>query len=398
MGTGPNFAMRIAVIGAGPAGCRASGLLSQAGHEVRIFDARGPWEKPCGGGVTARALGLGGGLPADLPKQEVERITAWFGDSCSVSLEPTGPLGVVSRKQFGEHLLAVARAAGADFVRARVSQLEQQDGHWILRTRDASFTAEYVVGADGATSMVRRKIGRPFGEEDLSVTLGYFIRGRTSAHMKIFFIPGVEGYIWSFPRRDHISYGLITRPGPNWTQRGKALLENYILADLGPGVMEEAEFYSAPVPRLRSRSWASNRISGPGWGLIGDAAGLADPITGEGIYFALRSAHILAETFPAAAAYQERVETECFRELESASKLYRRFYSGRFLGGSFQKRMIQMARRSPTIRGYLGRLVSGSEGYRGLRGKLLCSAPRVAFEMVSAPFRGESPGLQLPSG
>ena len=112
--------------------------------------------------------------------------------------------------------------------------------------------------------------------------------------MKIFFVPALEGYIWSFPRPNHISYGLISRSGPGRTARAKELLSNFIVADLGAEVMAHAEFYSAPVPCLSPESWKKNVIAGDRWALVGDAAGLTDPITGEGIYFAFRSAEILA--------------------------------------------------------------------------------------------------------
>jgi geranylgeranyl reductase family protein len=378
---------RIAIVGAGPAGCLAAHLLAEAGHRVRLFDGQGPWEKPCGGGLTARALHLDGAVGRDLPQQTIERISVYYGDRPAVTLTPSEPLVVVSRKQFGEHLLAGALSSGVAFVRSRVTGVRREGAVWDVRTRDASFDAEFLIGADGATSIVRRYVAQPLAGDDLSVTLGYFIRGRVSSHMKIFFVPGVDGYLWSFPRPDHVSWGLITRPGPHWTRRGKALLENYIVADLGPEAMDEAVFYSAHVPRLRRETWTTHSVRGDGWALLGDAAGLADPITGEGIYYALRSAHVLAGAFPDLDAYQEAIETECIRDLERGSKLYDLFYSGRFLGASFRKRMVQLARHSPTIRGHMARLIAGAQPYRGLRRKLLASAPRVAAEMLAAPFR-----------
>src|SRR5262249_49948360 len=157
---------------------------------------------------------------------------------------------------------------------------------------------------------------------ELAVTLGYFIPGTGPAHMKIYFVPGFEGYIWSFPRPNHISYGLITRSEPGWTPRAKTLLSNFIIADLGADPLEHAEFYSAPVPCLRPHSWNSNQIAGERWALIGDAAGLVDPITGEGIHYAFKSAEILAETIEKPNEYARRIESEIARELARASRMY----------------------------------------------------------------------------
>ena len=97
--------------------------------------------------------------------------------------------------------------------------------------------SDFLIGADGATSLVRRTVSVGLRPEDLCVTLGYFIPGIFQSQMKIYFVPGFEGYIWSFPRQSHTSYGLITRSEPGWTPRAKTLLSNFITADLGPDVL-----------------------------------------------------------------------------------------------------------------------------------------------------------------
>ena len=198
----------------------------------------------------------------------------------------------------------------------------------------------------------------------------------------------MAGYIWSFPRPDHISYGLITRPDPGWTSRAKSLLGNFIEADLGAEVVEQAKFYSAPVPCLGPGSWASNTVGGPGWALLGDAAGLVDPITGEGIRYALRSAELLADTFPDTGKYAEILQSDCVGELARASRMYSRFYRGRFMAGNFRKRMVQFAGRSPTLRTILGDLIAGEQSYAGLKKKLVLSAPRVAFDVLRNTVTG----------
>jgi flavin-dependent dehydrogenase len=161
------------------------------------------------------------------------------------------------------------------------------------------------------------------------------------------------------------------------------LLSNFIAAELGADVMEQAEFYSAPVPCLGPRSWKKNEVSGPGWALIGDAAGLADPITGEGIYFAFRSAEILAETFGRPEEYPRRVWSELGQDLARASEIYGRFYHGRFLAGDFRKRTIQLSRHSRTLRRILGDLVTGNQPYVGLKKKLFFSIPSIGVDLIT---------------
>lgn len=375
--------MRIAVVGAGPAGIWASLLLAKRGHSVTLIDPQAPWEKPCGGGVTAKALSSCPVFESGLPRKNIERITVYFGDKTSVNVAPQQPLAVVSRRELGKHLLDEALNAGVTFVKHRVNSIETLNGGWKIAAPDNEVQAQFLIGADGATSFVRRTLGNAFAGEDLCMTLGYFIPGEAPPTMKIYFVPSFEGYIWSFPRPSHISYGLITRIEPGWTARAKMLLSNFILAELGSEALKDAEFYSAPVPCLRPRAWETNQIYGQRWALLGDAAGLADPITGEGIYFALRSAEILANTIEQPERYGTTVMAELGRELARASRMYRRFYRGRFLGGDFRKRTVQLSQRSRTLKTILGNLIAGNQSYLELKKKLFFSIPSISLDLVS---------------
>jgi geranylgeranyl reductase family protein len=375
--------MQIAVVGAGPAGTWASILLAQRGHSVTLMDSQAPWEKPCGGGFTTKALTAFDVFNSDLPRNNIDRLILYFGDEDSVTVSPQQPIVIVSRRELGKYLLDAAEKAGVSIVKSRVNLIEPLGRGWQLSTRDSSVQSDFLIGADGATSLVRRTVGTPLQPEDLAVTLGYFILGHADSQMKVYFVPEFEGYIWSFPRPNHVSYGLITRSEPGWTARAKTLLSNFIIADMGSDVLEHAEFYSAPVPCLGPRSWQKNRISGPGWALVGDAAGLADPITGEGIYYAFKSAEILAETIEKPLDYAARVDKEIVRELSMASRMYKRFYRGRFLGGDFRKRTVQFSTRSRTLRSLLGNLILGNQSYQTLKKKLFLSIPSVGMDLIT---------------
>ena len=380
--------MQIAVVGAGPAGSWASILLARKGHSVTLVDSQAPWEKPCGGGVTTKALSNFGIFESALPLNRVDLITIYFGDKLSVSVTPQDPIAVVSRRELGRYLLEEAEKSGVSVVKSRVTRIEEARHGWVLNTRDTSLQSDFLVGADGAASLVRRSVGVALQPEDLAVTLGYFIPGRFQPHMKIYFVQGFEGYIWSFPRDNHTSFGLITRSEPGWTSRAKMLLSNFIAADLGSEVLEQAEFYSAPVPCLGPLSWKKNQISGKGWAVVGDAAGLVDPITGEGIYYAFQSAQILAETIDEPGRYQTKVETTIGRELSRAGRMYKRFYRGHFLGADFKKRTVQFSRRSRTIRTILGNLIAGNQSYLNLKKKLVFSLPSISVDLITGRGAG----------
>ena len=187
--------MQIAIVGAGPAGAWASILLARRGHSVTLIDAQVPWEKPCGGGVTAKALSSFGIFESALPRNTIDRITIYFGDSRSVTVTPKEPLAVVSRRDLGTYLMEEAQKSGVFLLKKRISQIAPNGAGWRLSTRDGSVQADYLIGADGATSLVRRSVSNALPPEDLSVTLGYFIPGSSSSHMKIYFVPEFEGYI-----------------------------------------------------------------------------------------------------------------------------------------------------------------------------------------------------------
>jgi flavin-dependent dehydrogenase len=124
-------------------------------------------------------------------------------------------------------------------------------------------------------------------------------------------------------------------------------------------------------------------IAGDQWALVGDAAGLVDPITGEGIYFAFRSAEILAGTIDRPGEYSKAVWQDIGNDLARASRMYRKFYSGQFLGADFRKRAIQLARCSRTMRQILESFIEGTQPYQGLRKKLLFSTPAMAWDMIA---------------
>ena len=375
--------MEIAVVGGGPGGTWASILLARHGHSVTLLDPQAPWEKPCGGGITWRAIDRFDVFAGELPRKSIEEVTVYFGDRNSVKVAPKRPPAIVSRRELAQFLLNEAQRCGVRLLHQRVTGIQRESGRWRVATKSDAIGADFIVGADGATSFVRRSLGTPFSPQDLCITMGYYIPGDVPPAMKIFFVPALEGYIWSFPRPNHISYGLISKSGPGRTARAKELLANFISADLGSDAIEQGEFYSAPVPCLSPASWTTNVISGERWALVGDAAGLTDPITGEGIYFAFRSAEILADNIDRPAAYSKAIWEDMGQELQRGARMYGKFYSGQFLGADFRKRAVQLARRSRTIRQLIETFIEGNQSYMTLKKKLFLSVPSVAWDLVS---------------
>jgi flavin-dependent dehydrogenase len=133
-----------------------------------------------------------------------------------------------------------------------------------------------------------------------------------------------------------------------------------------------ASFYSHVLPSLATPAWKRNRIADEGWLAVGDAAGLVDPITGEGLYYALRSADLAAQALldGHAGRYRCLLRRDFGADLELASMIAPRFFAGRFLWGTVPARMVQFTRRSPRFRAMMQDLFAGTQTYRGLKRRL----------------------------
>ncbi|MBI3491682.1 MAG: FAD-dependent monooxygenase, partial [Acidobacteria bacterium] len=213
--------MDVAVIGAGPAGARAAHVLASRGARVTLFDPSHPREKPCGGGVTGRALALVADAvcQADVPITVIR--TARFTDSrCGraavVPLEDRGPsaasaLLVASRATFDAALLAAAARAGAVVETSRVTRVDVDASGVRLSTSRGLHHADFVIGADGANSLLRRTVAQPFRRDQLSIATGFFAHGVTGSEIIVELLADPPGYLWSFPRPDHLAIGVCAQ-------------------------------------------------------------------------------------------------------------------------------------------------------------------------------------------
>jgi flavin-dependent dehydrogenase len=157
-----------------------------------------------------------------------------------------------------------------------------------------------------------------------------------------------------------------------------------------------AAFYSHLLPSLDSGSWRNNRVSGEGWMAVGDAAGLVDPITGEGLYYAIRSADLavgalLAENGAPAdrlARYRQALRRDFAADLEFGSRLAKPLFRGRFLLNSVPTRMVQFTQRSPHFAAIMRDLFAGRQAYEGLKRRLLQNLNPSLYDLgMSLGFR-----------
>jgi len=366
----------VVVAGAGPAGCWAARTLALLGARVTIVDGSHPREKPCGGGVTGRALTLVAGAidSRALPRCDVRAarfVDSTRGTSASVPLAD-GDLAVTSRTEFDGALFSAALAAGASLVRQRATDIVREPGGFAVHTIAGVIHARAIIGADGANSLVRRRLAQPFDRADLSIATGYFAHGVTSDEILIELLADPPGYIWSFPRPTHLAVGICAQADAGVTVAAlRATAHEWIRGRQLGGTLEA---YSWPIPSLSARSFGSLTTSGPGWCLVGDAAGLVDPITREGIYFALLSgewaARALASSRAAAGPqYHQRVCDEIGVELSRAAR-----YKAGFFRPRFTRLLVDALDESPRVRTVMAGLVAGTQPYASLKWSLARTA------------------------
>jgi geranylgeranyl reductase family protein len=377
----------VAVVGAGPAGSWAAYKLARAGARVALLDASHPREKPCGGGVTGRAFELVAPAihPSALPVVSVRAASfVAAGHAADVFLSstnispPAEALGVVGRKAFDGALLAAAARSGAVHRPLRVTDVARNGSTWTVSSERERLTADWLIGADGATSLVRRRVASAFPRSQLSVATGYFVRGVTTDEIAIDFDDTPTGYVWSFPRADHLAVGAC---GQADAVTSAALLTR-CAAWIAQHVAKPHTLhrYSWPIPSLTTSALLVERPSGDGWMLLGDAAGLVDPITREGIYFALVSAEHAAVSLRSrapAVEYRQRLRDTAYAELIRAADLKARFFRPELLA-----LLVRALKRSAGVRAIMADLVAGRQTYAGLRRRLLGTLEwRLMFEL-----------------
>ena len=282
----------VIVVGAGPAGSTTAYRLARAGARVCLLDrARFPRDKPCGGGLTLRAVRE---LPFSVDPVVEDRVDTLelglrYGRRWSSRAE--GPLVLMTqRRRLDAFLAERAAAAGAEF-RDGV-KVTEVDPAGAVTVGGERLEAEVVVGADGANGVTARSLGPQALELGVALegNVGYSHVSRERfggrAVVELGVVPG--GYAWVFPKGDHVNVGV-----GGWQSEGPRLRER--LSELCAAFeIDEANVRDLRGHRLPMRG-ASRRPVQSRVLLVGDAAGLVDPLSGDGMYEAFVSGRLAAE-------------------------------------------------------------------------------------------------------
>jgi flavin-dependent dehydrogenase len=218
------------------------------------------------------------------------------------------------------------------------------------------------------------------------LTFGYYVPGRDHL-LRVQFLERFEGYIWAFPRPDHLSVGICAKFGEDSMAGLRERLHDF-MRRFGYS-LAGAQVYSHLLPALSVDAWSGLRLGGPGWALAGDTGGLVDPVTGEGIYYAMRSGELLAaallEGLPE--LYPARVQEEFGKALALGARLARTFYYGEFLGRAVPTRLVEFGARSRRFLEVIQDMLEGSQSYLGLAAKLHLGLGAALWDIGMDPLR-----------
>jgi len=356
----------IAIVGGGPAGALCGERLASQGFQVTIFDERLAWEKPCGGGLTHKAIeAYPFLLDGQHPKKIVRTAELISGGGHRARFEMSHPIVIYARTVLNGLLLDRAVSAGCTTVCSRVTSVDTDGSQVRLMAGGEERRSDFVVLAAGARNQLLAET-TALTANDLELTLGYFVPTEEDI-IKVKFLKEFEGYLWSFPRADHLSVGICAKMGQNSSQQLRRHLDAFVEEENIP--MDGARLYSHVLPSPQAQTIRGRRIVGRNWAMAGDAAACVDPVTGEGLYYALRSGDLLAQALIEGQpqAYPERLRAAFSADLEFAASIARKLFRGNFLGGAITTRMVQLLNYSPAFRDLMRDVFSGSQDYRTLK-------------------------------
>jgi len=384
------------IVGGGPSGAMCGEQLALAGHSVHIYDEHLAWEKPCGGGLTYKATQC---FPFLLdnprPKRLIHSVEIISAENQRARLDLQHPIVIYSRTVLNGLLLDRAQTAGCQIHGSRVQGVDTSGDKPRYSTDGQWRRADFLVVAAGARNQFLPGT-RPLSRDELEMTQGYFVP-QTSEEIIIKFVPDFEGYIWSFPRADHLSLGICGSMAAHTSNELRTHLREFAATEQID--TENGKFYSHVLPSPQERTLSDRAVVGRNWALCGDAAAWVDPLTGEGLFYAMRSGEILGRSLAEGCPerYPARVKASFSMELEFAARLVRRFYRGSFLGTAVTTRMVQFLQRNAVFRQLLSDLFCGTQDYTTLKQRVLSHLGGTVSQFVSSVINFDRPSSKLPS-
>ena len=352
------------VVGAGPAGASAAYWLGEAGQRVLVLEKeRLPRYKPCGGGVPQAVFDRFPFSFSSVVERWVRHVRFRFQDGREVIANlPEHAIAMVMRDRFDLHILEHARSEVRDL--SALTEMEQDElGVTVTTASGEDFRARYLIGADGANSRVSRLAGlrrRTWigGAIEAEVPVNDdMLRAYSDTAVFVFGTPP-KGYLWVFPKAEHLSVGIGV------FQKRVSNMRRILEHEMGRlGIeIDGARRRGHPLPvHLQREPLRRKRVL-----LAGDAARLMDPLLGEGIRHAVDSGRLAAECLVSGdlQSYSKRVHREIGRDLLWGQHWARLFYG-------YPRLSFEVAVRNPRfVREFLRRF-AGEISYRRMAARAL---------------------------
>ncbi len=366
----------VIVVGAGPGGSTVARCCAQAGLKTLLIEKeRLPRYKPCGGCLSPKTVNL---LDFDLsPVLENTiygvKFSYCFKDSFFIQSEQ--PMSfLVMRDRFDQFLVRKALEKGTEVLDGeRVTRVEEKEDRIEVKlSKGQGFRCETLVGADGAGSIVAKSLSLVPQQENrkgtglaIEIPFGSAVNFQKEDfhHIHLDFGRIPNGFGWVFPKKEGLSVGI----GGMFFDVGKNNLHQCFIDFLnGLSYIHKGEPRKVMGHPLPSFYDEGQRISQGRVLLVGDAGSLIDPLTGEGIYYAIRSGMLAAEailqskekgTLPSD-LYQKAVRITLFENLKWAL-LFARFVN------RFNKLSYQTLRHYPELGTLYLQVLEGRETYKG---------------------------------
>ncbi len=358
-------------MGSGPAGATLAYELASSGVAVLVIDkAVFPRAKCCGGGVTFRAGNFIGEIPDDITEDTVSKaVFSFSGYNIFDGSYQNTLIHTVNREKFDHFLVQRAEKAGANIMQGTaVTALQTSNNHVEVTTNKGIFGAQYVIGADGSRSIVSKYVNNVKHDRFIGIETEVRVEDTELEKWKSRILIDMgwtpKGYAWLFPKKDHLSIG-VGAPLINAGNLKKAY--RHFLNSLISGKYTIQSWSAGVIPMVAGKP----RVVGGRVALLGDAAGLADPLTGEGIGNALWSARLAAPAIKDAIqygvsnlhTYQTSVEEKITPEIEAAHFLSRVIYS-------VPKKLIDLAGHDNRLWHAGCLLVRGETSYLAIKGRV----------------------------